>query len=126
MPAKNNEISGKRKCICHFLIKLFTIGSSKYHLIVVTLCFQGIDTTLNRLDLHHHTGKTAKRIIIYTPIFIFGIITKIMNINFSKALVLSAFHNRTIEKAFNHLGKNGYYINTHSLLIFRKFTNIQR
>ena len=115
MAAKNNQVLSQRKRIGHRLIKLFSVRSSKNHLVIVTFCFQSIDATFNRFDLHYHTGKSSERIIIYTTIFIFSIIAEIMDINLCKSFVLSSFHYRTIEKAFNHLWQNRYNINTHNL-----------
>ncbi len=120
MPAKNYKIFSERQRISHRLVKLFTIRSCENDLIILPFGFQSINAALYRFYLHNHSGKTTKRIIIHPTVFIFSIITKVMNMYFCKPFILSTFHYRAIEEAFNHFRQNSNDINTHIFYFFRK------
>ena len=115
MPTENNEIFSQRQRIGHRLIELLTIRSCKNYLVVFSFCLQSIDAALYGLYFHNHSGKPTKRIIIYPAILIFCIIAKIMNVDFCKPLILSAFHYGAVEEAFNHFRQNSDDVNTHIL-----------
>ena len=104
MSAKNNEILCQREAVGHRLVELFSVGGRENNFIVVAFCLQSIDATLDGFYFHNHSGKPSKRIIIDTAIFIFGIITQIVNMYLCKSFILSSFHDRTIEETFNHFG----------------------
>ena len=116
MPAENDEILGKGKSICHRLIELLTIGGRKDNLVVIPLGLQGVDTPLYRLYLHDHSGKAAKRIIVYTTVLIFRIITKIMDMYLCKPFILSTFHDGAVKESLNHLWQNCDNVNAHITL----------
>ena len=104
MSAKDNQVLGQRKAVGHWLIELFSVGGRKNHFIIVAFSLQSVNAAFDRLYLHDHAGESAKRIIIDTTIFVFGIIAQIVDMYFCKSLILSSFHDGTIEEAFNHLG----------------------
>jgi tRNA (guanine-N1)-methyltransferase len=49
-----------------------------------------------------------------------GFAGMVMNMYFCKPFILSTFHYRAIEEAFNHFRQNSNDINTHIFYFFRK------
>jgi hypothetical protein len=55
------------------------------------LSFKRRDATVNGLDLHDHSGLTAKGIVVNFAMFVCGVIAEIVHNNFSQTFVASAF-----------------------------------
>ena len=98
MPTQDDEVFTHRHRIGHFLIEGFAVGTHVDNFVVEALAFEFGNAVVNRLYRHDHTCAAAKRIIVYTFLFIGGIVTQIVNMYFNQAFVYGAFHDRGLKR----------------------------
>ena len=119
MSAENYDVIKHRHAVSHRLVEPLPVGRGENHLVIITFGFKCGDTTVDWLNLHHHPGLPAERIIIHLPVLVGSVVTQIMHMELHQPLFLCPLQNRASQRGLEHFWKYGYDVDTHCCLLLR-------
>ena len=93
MSAENDNVFGKRERVGHRLVEDVAVGRSENHLVVVAFAHQMLNAAVHRLNLHHHAGLAAERIVVHFFVLAKRPVAQVVHMYFHKPLVLGALQN---------------------------------
>ena len=103
------------------LVKLLAVGRCEDHLVIMALCLQGRDATVNGLTLHHHSGKSAIGIVVNTAPLVFGVVAQVVQMYLGKSFLLCPCQYRFVHEALEHLRQYGYNVYSHKCKVNENF-----
>lgn len=115
--AEDYDVALHREVVSHVLVELFAVWRREYHLVVVALRLQLRYAAVYRFALHHHSGESAVRIVVYAAPFVSGVVAQVVQMNLCETLLLCASKYRFVDKALKHFGQYGYNVYSHKCKI---------
>lgn len=98
VPAEYDDVLFERESVCLALGETFPIGGGEDNLIVVTLCGEVGDGTVDGFDLQDHARAETKGVVVHLAVLVKGEVAEVVHIYFGKALVLGTLHYGVVER----------------------------
>lgn len=71
------------------------------------------NAVVNGLALHDHSRKAAERVVVHTAVFVLGVVTQAVEVDFNEPFFLGTQQNGLINKAFQHFRQYADDVNAH-------------
>ena len=104
---ENNEVALHREAVGHGLVELFTVGRGENHFVIVAFGLERCDAVVDGLALHHHSRKAAIGIVVDAAMFVGGVVTQVVHMNFDQSFFLRSRQDGGVEEAVEHFGNYG-------------------
>ena len=111
---ENNEVALHREAVGHGLVELFTVGRGENHFVIVAFGLERCDAVVDGLALHHHSRKAAVGIVVDAAMFVGGVVTQVVHMNFDQSFFLRSRQDGGVEEAVEHFGNYGDDVDAHA------------
>jgi hypothetical protein len=113
MSAEDNDVLQQRQAVGQSLIELGSIRGHVQDSLILPLSLQFSNAGGNRLDHHHHSGSSAKGVVVNLAVLVDGVIAELVQVNGGNAFLLGPLQDGMAERTFQQLGLAGQNINAH-------------